>query len=488
MKLQDVLKDVRVVSSDATGGEEILGIVYSSKDVRPGFLFAALKGAKSDGMDFIVEAEGLGAAAILSEWPRPQTAKTVWVQAADAREAMAGAAANFYGHPSMKLKVVGVTGTKGKTTTTYILETILKTAGFTPAVIGTVEYRGPGFKVKAARTTPESPDLQRMLAEMVEAGATHCLMEVSSHALEQNRAWNVSFDVAVFTNLSGEHMDYHGTMENYFEAKKKLFFLNHKRIASVVNMDDPWGTKLVSELPMRTITYGLEPAAIIRAEKYQLNDQGLDFQLIYPGGRIAVSSRLVGKHNLYNILAATAAALALGLAPAEIVKGIAALAGVPGRFERVVNRFGLQIIVDYAHTDNALMHLLETARDLKPRKIILVFGAGGNRDKEKRERMGDVAARLADWTVITSDNPRSEDPLQIIAEIQKGFTKNGVAAYEIIPDRTEAIRKALDMAKKGDYVLVAGKGHEDYQIFKDRTIHFSDIEVVNSLLENRKGE
>jgi UDP-N-acetylmuramoyl-L-alanyl-D-glutamate--2,6-diaminopimelate ligase len=488
MKLQDVLKDVRVVTSDATGTEEILGVVFSSKDVRPGFLFAALKGAKSDGMDFIVEAEGRGAAVILSEWPRPQTAKTAWVQAADAREAMAGAAANFYGHPSMKLKVVGVTGTKGKTTTTYILEAILKTAGHSPAVIGTVEYRGPGFKIKAARTTPEAPDLQRMLGEMAAAGATHCLMEVSSHALEQKRVWDVSFDVAVFTNLSGEHMDYHGTMENYFEAKKKLFFLNHKRVASVVNMDDPWGQKLVSELPMKTITYGLEPAAIVRAEKYQIHEQGIEFQLIYPGGRIAVSSRLVGKHNLYNILAASAAALALGLSPQEVVKGIAALAGVPGRFERVANKLGCQIIVDYAHTDNALLNLLETARELKPRKIILVFGAGGNRDKEKRERMGDVAARLSDWTFITSDNPRSEDPLQIIADIEKGFRKNKATSYEIVPDRKEAIRKALDMAGKGDTVLVAGKGHEDYQIFKDRTIHFSDIEVVSSLLEDRKGE
>lgn len=488
MRLSDVLKDIRIAASDATGAEEIRGIAYSSREVQPGFLFAALKGAKSDGMDFIVEAEGRGAAAVLSEWPRPQTSKTVWVQAADAREALAAAAANFYGHPSMKLKVVGVTGTKGKTTTTYILEAILKTAGHSPAVIGTVEYRGPGFKVKAARTTPESPDLQRMLGEMAASGATHCLMEVSSHALEQKRVFAVSFDVAVFTNLSGEHMDYHGTMENYFEAKKKLFFMNHKRVASVVNMDDPWGKKLVSELPMRTITYGLEPAAIIRAEKYQLREQGLDFLLVYPGGRIAVASRLVGRHNLYNILAASAAALALGLTPQEIVRGIAALAGVPGRYERVPNRLGLQIIVDYAHTDNALMHLLETARDLKPRKIILVFGAGGNRDREKRERMGDVAARLADWTVVTSDNPREEDPLQIIADIEKGFQKNASAAYEIIPDRKEAIRRALELARKGDTVLIAGKGHEDYQIFKDRTIHFSDIEVASSLLENGKGE
>jgi UDP-N-acetylmuramoyl-L-alanyl-D-glutamate--2,6-diaminopimelate ligase len=488
LKLRDLLQDVRIAVSDATGEEDIRGIAFSSKDVRQGSLFIALKGAKSSGMNFIAEAEALGAAAVLSEWPRPETARTAWVQAVDAREAMAVVAANFYGHPSMKLKVVGVTGTKGKTTTTYILEAILKTAGFTPAVIGTVEYRGPGFKVKAPRTTPEAPDLQKMLRGIVDGGGTHCLMEVSSHALEQKRVWDVSFDVAVFTNLSGEHMDYHRSMEHYFEAKKKLFFLNHKRVASAVNMDDPWGRKLISELPMRTITYGLDPAAIIRADKYRLHDQGLEFQLVYPGGRAAVASRLVGRHNLYNILAAAAASLALGLSPSEIAAGVAALAGVPGRFERVANRFGLHIVVDYAHTDNALMHLLETVRDLKPPRIILVFGAGGNRDTEKRERMGDVAARLADWTVLTSDNPRGEDPGRILSDIEKGFTKNGVRAYEIIPDRKEAIRKALSMARKGDYVLVAGKGHEDYQEFKDKTIHFSDIEVVASLLDERQGE
>jgi UDP-N-acetylmuramoyl-L-alanyl-D-glutamate--2,6-diaminopimelate ligase len=399
---------------------------------------------------------------------------------------MALAAANLYGHPSMKLKVIGVTGTKGKTTTTYILEEILKAAGATPAVIGTIDYRGPGFRVKASRTTPESPDIHRMLSEMVEAGASHCLMEISSHALEQKRVWGVSFDVAVFTNLSGEHMDYHRSMENYFEAKKKLFFLDHKRVASVVNMDDPWGKKLVSELPMRTITYGLEPASIVRAERFKLSDQGMEVQVSHPGGQMLLTSRLVGKHNLYNILASAASALALNIQPGDIARGISTLQGVPGRFERVENRLGIEIVVDYAHTDNALSHLLETVRDLKPRRIILVFGAGGNRDSEKRERMGDVAARLADWSILTSDNPRSEDPLRIIAGIEKGFGKNGAKNYEVIPDRREAIRKALAFSREGDYVLVAGKGHEDYQIFSDKSIPFSDIDVIKSLVIEMK--
>jgi UDP-N-acetylmuramoyl-L-alanyl-D-glutamate--2,6-diaminopimelate ligase len=486
MRLQDVLKETGILSSDASGMEEILDVAYSSKEVRPGSLFAALKGEKNDGMNFVFEAEAKGAAAILSEWPRPQTVRVPWVRVADARETMALAAANLYGHPSMKLKVIGVTGTKGKTTTTYILEEILKAAGSTPAVIGTIDHRGPGFRVKASRTTPEAPDIHRMLSEMVEAGASHCLMEVSSHALEQKRVWGVSFDVAVFTNLSGEHMDYHRSMENYFEVKKKLFFLNHKRAASVVNMDDPWGKKLVSELPMRTITYGLEPASIVRAERFKLSDQGMEVQVSHPGGQILLTSRLVGRHNLYNILASTASALALNIQPGDIARGISALQGVPGRFEKVENRLGIGIVVDYAHTDNALGHLLETVRDLKPRRIILVFGAGGNRDTEKRERMGDVAARLADWSILTSDNPRSEDPLRIIAGIEKGFGKSGAKNYEVIPDRREAIRKALAFSREGDYVLVAGKGHEDYQIFSDKTIPFSDIEVIKSLVIEMK--
>jgi len=486
MKLRDVLRETDILSSDANGTEEILGIAYSSKEVRPGFLFAALKGEKNDGINFVLEAERKGAAAILSEWPRPQTVGIPWIRVADARETMALAAANLYGQPSMKIKVIGVTGTKGKTTTTYILEEILKAAGATPAVIGTIDYRGPGFRVKAARTTPEAPDIHRMLSEMVEAGASHCLIEISSHALEQKRVWGVTFDVAVFTNLSGEHMDYHHSMEHYFEAKKKLFFLNHKRIASVVNMDDPWGKKLVSELPMRTITYGLEPAAIVRAERFKISDQGIEVQVSHPGGQILLTSRLVGRHNLYNILASVASALVLNIQPSDIARGISALQGVPGRFERVENRLGIEIVVDYAHTDNALSHLLETVRDMKPRRIVLVFGAGGNRDAEKRERMGDVAARLADWSILTSDNPRSEDPLRIIADIETGFGKTGAKNYEVIPDRKEAIRTALAISREGDYVLVAGKGHEDYQIFSDRTIPFSDIDVIKSLVAELK--
>lgn len=487
MKLQDVLAGIPVVAVGGTGGEEISGIAYNSKAVKPGFLFAALRGAARNGMDFVAEAAGNGAVAVLSAWPKPPAVKMAWVQVADAREALALAAANFYGRPSDRMKVVGITGTKGKTTTTYILEEILRAAGAATGLIGTIEYRRPGWRIAAPRTTPESSDLQALLHDFLDAGVSHCVMEVSSHALEQKRVWGLSYDVAVFTNLSGEHLDYHPNMEAYFEAKKKLFFLNHKRSTAVVNWDDSWGQKLVAELPMTTVTFGLEPASIVRALKYVPSESGIDAQVSYPGGVMRIQSVLVGRHNLYNLLAAAGAALALNIAPADIVKGIGALRGVPGRFERVPNSRGLQIVVDYAHTDNALENLLMTAREFKPRRVILVFGAGGDRDKDKRERMGRVAARLADWTVLTSDNPRSEEPGDIIAAIEKGFAKEGVRTYEIEPDRKRAIVRALGTANKGDIVLIAGKGHEDYQIFKDRTVHFSDIESVREILREMEA-
>ena len=487
MKLEDVLRGISVIARGGAWGEEIKGIAYNSKVVRSGFLFAALPGAARNGMDFVAEAVGQGAAAVLSAWPRPPAVDAVWIQVADAREALALAAANFYGHPSDRMKVVGVTGTKGKTTTTFILEEILRASGAPTGLIGTIEYRRPGWTMAAPRTTPESSDLQALLRDFLDAGVTHCAMEVSSHALEQKRVWGVSYDVAVFTNLSGEHLDYHPTMETYFDAKKKLFFLDHKRSAAVVNWDDPWGQKLVAELPMKTVTFGLEAAAIVRSLKYVPSEDGIDAQVTYPGGMMRIQSALVGRHNLYNLLAAIGAALALGIGPADIIRGIASLKGVPGRFQRVPNRRGLQIVVDYAHTDAALESLLMTAREFKPRRIILVIGAGGDRDKGKRERMGRVAARLADWTVLTSDNPRSEEPESIIAAIEEGFAKEAVRAYEVEPDRRKAIVRALATANKGDIVLVAGKGHEDYQIFKDRTVPFSDVEAVEETLRKMEA-
>jgi len=487
MTLRELLQGIPTLARAGAEDLEIGGFAYSSKNVRPGDLFAALRGAKLDGFAFVPEAVGRGAAAVLSDRPRPEGLEVAWIQVFDPREALASLAANFYGHPSRRLKIAGLTGTKGKTTTTYLLESVLRSAGFATGVLGTIAYRGPGFAVPAVRTTPEAPDLQRMLADMLGGGVTHCLMEVSSHALDLKRVWSVSFDVVVFLNLSGEHLDYHRTMEEYFEAKKKLFVLNAKTRTAAVNEDDPWGRRLISELPMTTITFGLGPSALVRAERFRTNGVGIEALVRFPGGETTLTSALTGKHNLSNILAAFAAALAFNVPPPAIKEGIAALKSVPGRFERVDHRLGFGVYVDYAHTDTALRSLLEAAREMKPARIILVFGAGGDRDRTKRPRMGEVAGRLADWTILTSDNPRSEDPLAILREIEQGFLLSPSRKYEIVPDRREAISRALAFARKGDVVLIAGKGHEAYQDIGTAVLPFNDVEVAAEILAEMGG-
>ncbi|UCC41859.1 MAG: UDP-N-acetylmuramoyl-L-alanyl-D-glutamate--2,6-diaminopimelate ligase [Candidatus Aminicenantes bacterium] len=486
MKLKDLLAGVSLIDISKNEEEEIQGIAYSSKDVQPGFLFAALKGEKKDGFEFIEEALLKGAEVILSEKPKPQNFEKNWIHVHDAREALALCSANFYSHPSQNMKVIGITGTKGKTTTTYLLEEILKKSEYIPGVIGTVSYRGPKINIPAQRTTPEAPDLQKMMREMLDKGVTHCLIEVSSHALELKRVLGIGFDIAIFSNLSGEHLDYHLSMERYFEAKKKLFFLNHKKRIAVINQDDPWGKKLISEFP-GVITYGLEAQANIRGEKYKLAEKGIELAVKYAGGKFTVTSSLLGKPNLYNILASVATALTLNVPVSTIQDGITALKKIPGRFEKIENSFGLHIFVDYAHTDDALRNLLETAKELAPRRIILVFGAGGDRDKSKRERMGEVAGGMADWTILTNDNPRSEDPLSIISAIEKGIKKARTRNYKILPDRRKAIAHALSIGEKGDYILIAGKGHENYQIIQDKVFPFSDAEVIRSILKKMEA-
>lgn len=482
MILKELLKGVPVLLVEGDEAADIRGLAYSSKDVRPGYLFAALKGARTDGFAYAAEAVAAGAAAVLSDRPKPDGIAAAWIRVFDPREALALCSANFYGHPSHRMKLVGITGTKGKTTTTYILEAIFQKAGFRTGVIGTISHRGPDFEFAARRTTPEAPDLQRMLKDMLDAGASHCLIEVSSHSLDLKRVWDISFDVAVFTNLSGEHLDYHPTMEDYFNAKKKLFVLNSKKRIAVVNEDDPWGKRLIPDLPMSTITFGLEPTALVRAERFKLNGTGIEGTIKFPGGQISIASTLSGRYNLYNLLAAFAVALALGVPPPVIKDGIAALKQVPGRFEKIENDRGLNLYVDYAHTDSALRSLLETIKDLRPSRILLVFGCGGDRDRTKRERMGEVAGLFADWTFVTSDNPRSEDPLAIVHEIEKGLVKAGTKKYSLLPDRREAIREALSFARKGDYILFAGKGHENTQELKDGIVPFNDGDVVREIL------
>lgn len=487
MKIKDLLQGVPTVQFHGEEEEEVSGIAYSSRSVNPGNLFAALRGERTDGFRFIPEAISKGATTILTDRPRPSEFGINWIQVQEARKSLALCSANFFHHPSRQLKVVGITGTKGKTTTAYLIESILKAAHFLPGVIGTITYRGPGLSMTAERTTPEAPDLQRLMSNMVKQEATHCVMEVSSHSLELDRVIGIDFDVAVFTNLSGEHLDYHQTMERYFEAKKKLFFLPaQKKKMAVINTDNAWGKKLIEELHMGAITYGLEPSALVRAEEFSLSEKGIELAVKYPAGKMRISSPLLGRPNLYNILAAVASALILRVSETKIAAGIASLQGVPGRFEKIQNSFDMHIFVDYAHNDDALRQLLETTKELAQKKTIVVFGAGGDRDRSKRPRMGEAAGRLADYSIITSDNPRSENPLAIIAEIERGMKKSGSKQYEVIPDRKKAIARALDIGQQGDYILVAGKGHEDYQIIKDRIIHFSDAEVILEMLEKRR--
>jgi UDP-N-acetylmuramoyl-L-alanyl-D-glutamate--2,6-diaminopimelate ligase len=487
MKIRNLLDGVPTVKFSGNEEFEIQGIAYSSQAVHQDYLFAALKGVKKDGYDFVQEAIEKGAAVILSERPVSSEFDLNWIEVKNARKSLALCSANFYLHPSRHLKVIGITGTKGKTTITYILESILKNSNLSPGVIGTISYRGPGLDMTAERTTPEAPDLQRMIKALVEQNASHCLMEVSSHSLELDRVTGIHFDVVAFTNLSGEHLDYHHTIERYFEAKKKLFLINQEKQIAVVNSDDRWGKRLAEELQSKTLTYGLNPRAMIRAEDYSLSEKGIEMVLRYPKGKINISSSLLGRPNVYNLLAAVAVALVLDVPEADISEGISSLRKVPGRFERVKNPLGLHIFVDYAHNDDALRNLLETARELASRKIILVFGAGGDRDKSKRPRMGKVAASLADHTIITSDNPRSEDPRTIISDIEQGMKSSGSTQYEIEVDRRKAIEHALAIAAPGDYVLVAGKGHEHYQILGDQVIPFNDIEIIQELLERQTG-
>jgi UDP-N-acetylmuramoyl-L-alanyl-D-glutamate--2,6-diaminopimelate ligase len=489
MKLKDVLAGVPDCEIIGDEKVEIRGISYTSKKIQNGFLFAALRGERTHGIRHIQEALLKGAKTFLSEESVPQNFPETWVKAPDAREALALCSANFYSHPSKRMKIVGITGTKGKTTLTYLLEAILKSSRCIPGVIGTISYRFLDKEIPPERTTPEAPDLQRMLAEMAEDGATHCLIEVSSHALEMKRVAGIEFDVVVFTNLSGEHLDYHQSMENYFQAKKKLFLFNqNKKRMAVINTDDSWGKKLISEVPLGVIPYGREYSAIIRGEKFKLSEEGAQLSVKFPGGTLPLRSPLLGKPNLYNILAAVSVALTLNIPHLAIKEGIASLKGVPGRFEKIKNSLGLHIFVDYAHTDDALRNLLETVLDQSANRIILVFGAGGDRDKTKRERMGRVAGALADWTILTSDNPRSEDPQAIIFDIEKGIKKTGENKYEIQPDRRKAIDKALALGKKGDYILVAGKGHEDYQIIGDKVLPFKDAEVIRESLQKMEEQ
>ncbi len=462
-------------------------VTSDSRRVIPGTLFVALKGLKDDGARFAADAERSGALAVVSDRPIEGLRVPV-VIVADARLALARLAAAFYQHPSEQLRLVGITGTNGKTTTGYLLHAIFEAAGIRSGLMGTVTYRIGDRVVEATRTTPDAVEVQQMLREMVSAGCTGCVMEVSSHALALHRVDGLRFAAGIFTNLTRDHLDFHADMEDYFAAKRRLFEMLPPDAPAVINTDDPRGASLVGVVP-RAVSYGINKPADISPGPLTYSVDGLSFDIRSGLGDVRVRSRLVGKPNVYNILAAVGTALALGIAPDAIERGLASLPGVPGRFELVHEPGdGLSVIVDYAHTDDALRNLLETARPLAARRLITVFGAGGDRDRSKRPLMGMVAARLSDLVVITSDNPRSEDPDRIIEDVRRGAgpEERRGARVVAITDRREAIEHAIAQATDGDMVLIAGKGHEKYQEAAGRVTPFDDVAVAREALRLRR--
>lgn len=486
---------------------EVKGLAYHSRAVQEGFLFAAIHGLREDGRRFIPEAFSRGASVLLVEqaW---KTQGAVQVIVPDAREALARLSSAFYGFPSSSMNVIGITGTNGKTTTSYLIEAILKEDGKKVGVMGTVNYRYQGRVMPAPTTTPESLDLQKNLRAMQEAGVTHAVLEVSSHSLDLQRVRGCDFDVALFTNLTRDHLDYHGSMEEYFRAKRRLFTqcLNESRKEkrfALINMDDPKGAELSREAGGTLFRYGIHYRGEVWPERVEESPEETRCRVVTPRGSWEVVSPLIGRHNLYNILAAVSVGEALGIPIQSMATGIARLKRVPGRLERVPGPDGIRVFVDYAHTPDALERALVTLNQVWPGRLIVVFGCGGDRDRGKRPVMGKVAVQGSDLSIITSDNPRTEDPLKIIEEVEEGARLTGRKKYRIpdlsagwespgyavIPDRREAIRSAVLFARPGDAVLIAGKGHEDYQILKTQRIHFDDREeAVEALAFLRSRE
>ncbi len=512
MDLRALLKGVEVKRIIGKVDRPIEGIAYHTQQVEKDFLFAALRGAEVDGHRYVGEALRRGAAAVLLEEEQEIPDKT-GIVVANSRQALATVAANFFGNPTSRMRLIGVTGTNGKTTTTYLLESILKKAGGKTGVIGTINYRFGQKSVMSVNTTPESLDLQRILSEMAGEGVTDVIMEVSSHGLDLKRVFGCQFDGVVFTNFTSDHLDYHRTLEHYFDSKRKLFSEllvkspKNGRFA-VTNLDDPKGEAMVEGVPLPVLRYGLGPSCPVSAARVISTFEGLSCEIRTPGGSFPLRSRLIGEFNLYNILASVATGIGIGLSTEVIREGLELMEGVPGRFEKVANRKGIHVVVDYAHTHDALERVLLALKRIfkssppdassEGGKMITVFGCGGDRDRTKRPLMGEVVGKYSDLSVLTSDNPRTEDPLAILDEVERGLRKLGLEAWRMdgmthwrrkqgylkIPDRREAIRTALQLARPADVVLIAGKGHEDYQILGRKKVPFDDrVEARKALGE-----
>lgn len=487
MPLRQLVQQLPSATVEGSLDREVVGLTYDSRRVAPGVVFIAVPGQNADGHEFIGSALDRGAAAVICERTRMVPPRATRIRVPDVREAMACAARAFYQHPSHKLKVIGVTGTSGKTVVAFMIKTILEAAGLSSGLLGTVRYEIGDRVIPAARTTPESLEVQQMMSQMLRAGCEACVMEVSSHALEQKRVLGVEFDVGIFTNLTRDHLDYHGTMENYFAAKQKLFTSleqGAKKAAAVINIDDTFGARLAGTTKVEVeLNFGLRQSARLRATKIELSADGSRFVVETPERKFALRLPLIGRHNIYNALAAVGACLALKVDVVKIQAALNKMAAVPGRLERVEAGQPFGVFVDYAHTDDALRNVLTTLRELTQGRVLLAFGCGGNRDAGKRARMGKVAAELADFTLITSDNPRKEDPAQIAAQIEEGYRSARAEAYAIELDRRRAIQQIIGKAEPGDLVVIAGKGHETYQEFEDTVVPFDDRVHAREALE-----
>lgn len=489
LKLTELLTDIKFEIQHNTD-PEITGLSYDSRRVVAGDLFFAIQGTKDDGSKYISSALEKGARAIVTDKIVSVPDNIPLIIVPDTRQALADISVNYYHNPSKDLLVIAVTGTNGKTTITYLIESIFTVAGYKVGVCGTINYRWPGHSFSNPVTTPESVDLQKMFYEMKQDGVQVVVMEVSSHSLVQGRVRGINYNAAIFTNLTRDHLDFHKTMENYYEAKSKLFLgLDDKEDRfAIINTDDQWGKKLYNRIrqqkkQVKVLSYGTSKQQDIFAEKIKLDHGKTLFNVNLNDKKYQIETPLLGLYNVYNSLAAITASSVLGIKPNKIIKGLEKFTVVPGRLEKVDAGQPFTVVVDYAHTDDALTNVLASLRKLNPSKIITVFGCGGDRDRSKRPLMGEAATKLSDFVFVTSDNPRSEDPSKIVLDIEVGIKRTEKTNYEIVVDRREAIERAIKHAQPGDIVLLAGKGHETYQIFRDKTIHFDDREIAREILK-----
>ncbi|MBI3593854.1 MAG: UDP-N-acetylmuramoyl-L-alanyl-D-glutamate--2,6-diaminopimelate ligase [Nitrospirae bacterium] len=487
---------MKILKLEGNGALSVEGLAYSSRDVQEGFLFAAMSGVRTDGHLFVQEAIDRGASAILCEklpeLDEEKKSRVVSILVENSRRAFAQIASRFYGDPSFSMGIIGVTGTNGKTTTSFLIKKLLESKGKT-GLTGTVgNWTGAGRR-EATHTTPESSDLQRLFFEMKGAGVQNVVMEVSSHALALERVVGTSFDTVIFTNLTRDHLDFHRSMEDYFHAKSRLFTeqvpMGSKKMKprAIINLDDAYGERLTGISAREVWTYGMSPKADLQGRAVKLTDTGTSFQMIYPEGMLQIHSPLLGTFNVYNMLAAAGAALHQGITADVIEETFGQKIEVPGRLEKIQGEYPFTVLVDYAHTEDALVNVLRTIHEFKKKRIIIVFGCGGDRDKGKRPKMGSTAGRFADVVILTSDNPRSENPETILREIEEGVIASGAKKYRVLVNRRDAIKSAIEEAKQGDLVLIAGKGHETYQIIGSNRFEFNDLTVAKEMLSARFG-